>query len=163
MSAVPQPLTYTVMADCTTLSLSKMSKTPDQLDSATGDSDHAGPQMGHDQEELPRQFSLLSTLALGFSMTNSWLGYSATFITPLLMGGSPAVFFGLVGASIASSFISMSSPSLLKASLLTCDGIQRRAWPNLRRRIHPAEGNITLPLWLVLRDTGLRWPLQWDG
>ncbi|BCS23651.1 putative GABA permease [Aspergillus puulaauensis] len=92
-----------------------MSKTPDQLDSATGDSDHAGPQMGHNQEELPRQFSLLSTLALGFSMTNSWLGYSATFITPLLMGGSPAVFFGLVGASIASSFITAGLAELASA------------------------------------------------
>ena len=117
MSAVLQLSIYARMADCTTSSISKMSKTPDQLDSATEDSDHAGPQMGYDPEELPRQFSLLSTLALGFSMTNSWLGYSATFITPLLMGGSPAVFFGLVGASIASSFISRTDPSRLKTTL----------------------------------------------
>ncbi|KAF3386730.1 Choline transport protein [Penicillium rolfsii] len=59
-----------------------------------------------EQHELPRQFSLFSTLAFGFSMTNSWLGYSATFITPLLLGGSPTVFFGLIAASIASCFIS---------------------------------------------------------
>ncbi|PLB39140.1 putative GABA permease [Aspergillus candidus] len=103
------------MADCTTLSISKMPKTPDQLDSATEDSDHTGSRMGDDQEELPRQFSLLSTLALGFSMTNSWLGYSATFITPLLMGGSPAVFFGLVGASIASSLITAGLAELASA------------------------------------------------
>lgn len=58
--------------------------------------------------ELVQRFSILSTLALGFSMTNSWLGYSATFITPLDMGGSPMVIFGLIVASIACCIISRS-------------------------------------------------------
>lgn len=58
--------------------------------------------------ELVQRFSVLSTLALGFSMTNSWLGYSATFITPMDMGGSPMVFFGLIVASIACCIISES-------------------------------------------------------
>lgn len=60
---------------------------------------------GH-KGELPRQFSAFSTLALGFSLTNSWLGYSATFIGPLFGGGGPTVFWGLLVAAIACSFIS---------------------------------------------------------
>jgi hypothetical protein len=36
---------------------------------------------GHAQE-LPRSFSAYSALSLGFVVTNSWLGYSATFVTP---------------------------------------------------------------------------------
>jgi FtsH-binding integral membrane protein len=56
--------------------------------------------------QLAQRFSILSTLALGVSMTDPWLGYSATFITPLDMGGSPMVFFGLIVASIACCIIS---------------------------------------------------------
>jgi FtsH-binding integral membrane protein len=67
------------------------------------DADHHKPS---NEAHLVRNFSLFSTVALGFSMTNSWLGYSATFITPLLLGGSPTVFFGLVAASIACCIIS---------------------------------------------------------
>ncbi|KAL2820121.1 amino acid transporter [Aspergillus granulosus] len=92
-----------------------MSKVPDRVDSTSGDSDHVATHSGYERDELPRQFSLLSTVALGFSMTNSWLGYSATFITPLLMGGSPAVFFGLIGASIASCFITAGLAELASA------------------------------------------------
>jgi hypothetical protein len=83
-----------------------LSKMPPKSDIAHELGEGSVVQMGGEPEEMPRQFSLFSTLALGFSMTNSWLGYSATFITPLLMGGSPAVFFGLIAASIVSSFIS---------------------------------------------------------
>lgn len=83
-----------------------MSKISTQLDTTSEDRTHDGHSSNDEPNELPRQFSLLSTLAFGFSMTNSWLGYSATFITPLLLGGSPTVFFGLIAASIASCFIS---------------------------------------------------------
>ncbi|KAJ5662903.1 amino acid transporter [Penicillium longicatenatum] len=65
--------------------------------------------------QLAQRFSILSTLALGFSMTNSWLGYSATFITPLDMGGSPMVFFGLIVASIACCIITAGLAELASA------------------------------------------------
>ena len=65
---------------------------------------------GHKQE-MPRQFSGFATLALAFSMTNSSIGYSATFPYPLLAGGGPTVFFGLIVASVACSFISTFSPA----------------------------------------------------
>jgi hypothetical protein len=60
---------------------------------------------GH-KGELPRQFSALSLLAIAFSITNSWIGYSASFITPLFAGGGPAVFWGLLVAGVACSLIS---------------------------------------------------------
>lgn len=60
---------------------------------------------GH-KGELPRQFSALSLLAIAFSVTNSWVGISAVFVTPLFCGGGPAVIWGLVVAGVACSFIS---------------------------------------------------------
>ncbi|KAJ5689953.1 amino acid transporter [Penicillium macrosclerotiorum] len=92
-----------------------MIKPLDQFDDASGDGDHIQPPQIQEPNELPRQFSLLSTLAFGFSMTNSWLGYSATFITPLLLGGSPMVFFGLIAASVASCFITAGLAELASA------------------------------------------------
>lgn len=60
---------------------------------------------GH-KGELPRQFSAFAMLAVAFSITNSWIGYSATFITPLYDGGGPTVFWGLIVAAFACSCIS---------------------------------------------------------
>ncbi|PYH46907.1 putative GABA permease [Aspergillus saccharolyticus JOP 1030-1] len=88
------------MTDRTTFCISKSQGQPD---SSSRLSDHVEAPLDRGREELPVQFSLFSTIALGFSMTNSWLGYSATFVTPLLMGGSPAVFFGLIVASVATA------------------------------------------------------------
>ncbi|PWY69693.1 amino acid transporter [Aspergillus heteromorphus CBS 117.55] len=70
---------------------------------------------GTNNAELPRQFSLFSTMALGFSITNSWLAYAGTFATPLTMGGSPTAFFGLIVASIASCFITAGFAELASA------------------------------------------------
>ncbi|KAF8852445.1 hypothetical protein BDZ45DRAFT_749624 [Acephala macrosclerotiorum] len=75
---------------------------------------------GH-KGELPRQFSAFSTLALAFSMPNSWVGCSATFIFPLYVGGGPTVFFGLIAAL--------------------------QGWQNLLRRFLQAVANITLLSW----------------
>jgi choline transport protein len=60
---------------------------------------------GH-RSELPRSFSTFSALSLGFVITNSWIGYSATFISPLWTGGGPAVLYGLIVAAIACLIIS---------------------------------------------------------
>ncbi|PYI04993.1 amino acid transporter [Aspergillus sclerotiicarbonarius CBS 121057] len=65
--------------------------------------------------ELPRQFTFFSTAALGFSITNSWLAYSGTLSTPLMMGGSPTAFFGLIVASIASFIITAGFAELASA------------------------------------------------
>lgn len=59
---------------------------------------------GH-KDEMPRQFGAFATLSLAFSLTNSWVGYSAVFATPLLAGGGPTMVFGLIAATIACSLI----------------------------------------------------------
>jgi choline transport protein len=55
---------------------------------------------------MPRQFSTLSTLAIAFLLTSSWIGYGATFPYPLAAGGGPGVFWGLLIAAFACSVIS---------------------------------------------------------
>ena len=65
--------------------------------------------------ELPRQFSAISLLSLAFSITNSWIGYSAVFIIPLYAGGGPGVIFCLVAACIACSFITSGLAELASA------------------------------------------------
>ena len=65
--------------------------------------------------ELPRQFSAFATLSLAFSLTNSWVGYSAVFPTPLFAGGGPTVVFGLITAMIACSFITAGLAELASA------------------------------------------------
>ncbi|KAK5088586.1 hypothetical protein LTR05_002806 [Lithohypha guttulata] len=64
---------------------------------------------------LPRQFSAFATLALAFSITNSWVGYAATFVTPLFAGGGPAVFWAPIVACIASFFITAGLAELASA------------------------------------------------
>lgn len=65
--------------------------------------------------ELPRQFGAFATLSLAFSLTNSWVGFSAIFVTPLLAGGGPTMIFGLLAAFIACSFIAAGLAELASA------------------------------------------------
>jgi amino acid transporter len=65
--------------------------------------------------ELPRQFGAFATLSLAFSITNWWVGFSAVFATPLLAGGGPTIFFGLIVATIACSFITAGLAELASA------------------------------------------------
>lgn len=65
---------------------------------------------GH-QGELPRQFSSFAALSLAFVITNSWLGYCAVFVTPLIAGGGPSVFWGVIVASLACLIISELHPN----------------------------------------------------
>jgi len=65
--------------------------------------------------EIPRIFSTLSAVAMAFSITNTWIGYSATFVPPLLAGGSPAVVFALVLACVACTIIALGLAELSSA------------------------------------------------
>jgi choline transport protein len=65
--------------------------------------------------ELIRQFSPLATLALAFSITNSWVGYAATFVTPLFAGGGPAIFWAPIIACIACLLITLGLAELASA------------------------------------------------
>ncbi|QKX64666.1 uncharacterized protein TRUGW13939_11842 [Talaromyces rugulosus] len=69
---------------------------------------------GH-QGELPRQFSSFAALSLAFVITNSWLGYCAVFVTPLVAGGGPSVFWGVIIAAIACLIITAGLAELASA------------------------------------------------
>ncbi|CAG9955452.1 unnamed protein product [Clonostachys rosea f. rosea IK726] len=65
--------------------------------------------------EMPRIFSLVSTLAIAFSITNTWIGYSATFVPPLMAGGGPAVVFCLTLACFACTILALGLAELSSA------------------------------------------------
>ncbi|GAQ33308.1 choline transporter [Aspergillus tubingensis] len=54
---------------------------------------------GHDHS-MPRQFNWVSALGLGFSITNSWIGYLSCFGQNLIYGGAQACIFSLVVAFV---------------------------------------------------------------
>ncbi|KAL4886414.1 choline transporter [Aspergillus karnatakaensis] len=54
---------------------------------------------GHVQA-MPRQFSWISALGLGFSITNSWVGYLSCFGQNLIYGGPRVCIFSLVIAFV---------------------------------------------------------------
>ncbi|KAK1145542.1 hypothetical protein N8T08_004100 [Aspergillus melleus] len=54
---------------------------------------------GHDAV-MPRQFNWISALGLGFSITNSWIGYLSCFGQNLAYGGAQACIFGLIAAFV---------------------------------------------------------------
>ncbi|EXJ85333.1 hypothetical protein A1O1_05697 [Capronia coronata CBS 617.96] len=69
---------------------------------------------GH-KGELPRQFSSFAALSLAFVITNSWIGLCATFVTPLILGGGPMVFFGVLVAAVACTIITAGLAELASA------------------------------------------------
>ncbi|KAH9203875.1 putative amino acid permease [Leptodontidium sp. 2 PMI_412] len=69
---------------------------------------------GH-KSSLPRQFSAYSTLAFAFSVTNSWIAISATFVFPLVAGGGPTVVYGQLVAAVACCFVTAGLAELASA------------------------------------------------
>ncbi|KAL4753179.1 hypothetical protein BDW72DRAFT_210674 [Aspergillus terricola var. indicus] len=61
---------------------------------------------GH-KPQLRRQFNWLSALGLGFSITNSWVGYLSNFGQSMTYGGPRLVIVGLILAFLAQSIISI--------------------------------------------------------
>lgn len=96
--------------------------------------------------ELPRQFSAFATLSLAFSLTNSWVGYSAVFPTPLFAGGGPTVIFGLITAMIACSFITAGLAEL--ASAFPSSGGQYQYVYIFAYTAAPTDISLASPSWL---------------
>lgn len=65
--------------------------------------------------ELPRQFGALSTLSLAFTITNSWIAYSAVFAIPLIAGGAACVVWSLVVGFVVCSIITLGLAELASA------------------------------------------------
>lgn len=70
--------------------------------------------LGHEQE-LQRNFSLLSMLGLAFAILNSWTALSASLSLALPSGGPTAVIWGLVTAGICNLALAASLSEFLSA------------------------------------------------
>jgi choline transport protein len=70
--------------------------------------------MGYKQE-LKRQFSVLSLLAVGFSLTNSWFGISASLVTGINSGGPVLTIYGIPWIAFISCAVGISLSELASA------------------------------------------------
>ncbi|KAK4499995.1 hypothetical protein PRZ48_008181 [Zasmidium cellare] len=69
---------------------------------------------GH-EAVMRRSFSWLAALGLGFSITNSWVGYLSCFGQNLNYVGPAAVIFGLLAAFFCQGFVSLGLAELASA------------------------------------------------
>ena len=59
-------------------------------------------QMGYTQD-LKRNYTWISLLGIGFSLTNSWWGISAALITGINNGGPVQIVYGLIYFALVST------------------------------------------------------------
>ncbi|EEH22110.2 hypothetical protein PABG_04321 [Paracoccidioides brasiliensis Pb03] len=67
--------------------------------------------MGYSQD-MRRKFSLLSLLGVGFSLTNSWFGMSASLVTGIPSGGPLLVMYGIPWIAFVSSCVAITLSEL---------------------------------------------------
>ncbi|KAI5284395.1 hypothetical protein KEM54_001366 [Ascosphaera aggregata] len=77
-------------------------------------------EMGYTQE-LQRNFSVLSLLGVGFSLTNSWFGISTSLITGISSGGPVLVMYGIPWSAFISACVG-STLSELTSSMPNAGG-----------------------------------------
>lgn len=70
--------------------------------------------MGYKQD-MKRQFSVLSLLAVGFSLTNSWFGISASLITGINSGGPVLTIYGVPWIAFISTSVAITLSELASA------------------------------------------------
>ncbi|KAF2798207.1 amino acid transporter [Melanomma pulvis-pyrius CBS 109.77] len=112
---------------------------------------------GH-EAVLERQFSWLSAFGLGFSITNSWLGYLSCFGQNLVYGGPQTVIFGLIVAFAVQSTITMGLSEL--ASAFPSSGGQYHfcyilAPPRTRRFAAYVIGWMSVLAWWIVTCSGI--------
>ncbi|KAJ9615322.1 choline transporter [Cladophialophora chaetospira] len=71
-------------------------------------------EMGYNQE-MKRNFSVVSVLALGFSLTNSWWAVSAAMVTGINSGGPVLFVYGIIGLFITGLCMAISLSELVSA------------------------------------------------
>ena len=71
-------------------------------------------EMGYVQE-MKRGFSVLSILAVGFSLTNSWFGVSAAMVTGINSGGPVLLIYGIILMAAISIGVGVSLSELASA------------------------------------------------
>lgn len=71
-------------------------------------------EMGYTQD-MKRNFSLLSVLGVGFSLTNSWFGISAALVTGINSGGPILLIYGIIAIFLVSICVGVSLSELASA------------------------------------------------
>lgn len=71
-------------------------------------------EMGYTQE-LARRYSFWSVLGVGFSLTNSWFGISASLVTGIASGGPVLVIYGIILIALISTCVGISLSELASA------------------------------------------------
>ena len=79
---------------------------PADLKSFDDDALHLA-QMGYTQD-LKRNYTWISLLGIGFSLTNSWWGISAALVTGINNGGPVQIVYGLIWFALLSTCKSFS-------------------------------------------------------
>lgn len=81
----------------------------------SGDLDEANlAEMGYKQD-MRRNYSVLSVLGVGFSLTNSWFGISAALITGINSGGPVLIVYGIILIALISTCVGISLSELASA------------------------------------------------
>lgn len=70
--------------------------------------------MGYTQD-MQRNFSVLSVLGVGFSLTNTWFGISAALVTGINSGGPLLVIYGVIIIAVVSISIGVTLSELASA------------------------------------------------
>lgn len=70
--------------------------------------------MGYTQD-MTRKFSVLSLLAVGFSLTNSWFGISASLVTGINSGGAVLTIYGIPWIAFISTCVAITLSELASA------------------------------------------------
>ncbi|KAL8968075.1 MAG: hypothetical protein Q9197_005068, partial [Variospora fuerteventurae] len=70
--------------------------------------------MGYKQD-LRRNYTVLSVLGVGFSLTNSWWGISAALITGISSGGTVLIVYGIILLALISTCVGISLSELASA------------------------------------------------
>ncbi|KAL9599068.1 MAG: hypothetical protein Q9219_004102 [cf. Caloplaca sp. 3 TL-2023] len=87
----------------------------DHHDLASLDSDALKlAQMGYTQD-MRRNYTVLSVLGVGFSLTNSWWGISAALITGISSGGPVLIIYGVILLTLISACVGISLSELASA------------------------------------------------
>ncbi|VVT58118.1 uncharacterized protein SAPINGB_P006046 [Magnusiomyces paraingens] len=71
-------------------------------------------EMGY-KPELRRNFSAWSLLGIGFGLTNSWFGISASLVTGIYSGGPLMIVYGILIIAFVSTFIGITLSELASA------------------------------------------------
>ncbi|MCJ1229273.1 hypothetical protein MMC12_005938 [Toensbergia leucococca] len=71
-------------------------------------------EMGYTQD-MKRNFSVLSVLGVGFSLTNSWFAISAALITGINSGGPVLIIYGILLIALISTCVGISLSELASA------------------------------------------------